>query len=110
MTNNGFLQLALFFLVLLVLTRPLGLYMARVFSGEQTFMSRLFGPVERLIYRICRVDETEEQHWTTYTISMLLFSLAGLLITYVLQRVQYYLPLNPQGFQGVAPDLAFNTA
>ena len=110
MTLNGFLQLGIYFLVLLAVTKPLGVYMTKVFSGERTFLGRVFGPVERLIYRICRIDEHEEQHWTTYTAAMLMFSLAGLLVLYGLQRLQYYLPLNPQGFSGVAPDLAFNTA
>jgi len=110
MTPNGFLQLALYFLVLLLVTKPLGIYMTKVFSGERTLLSRLLGPVERFIYRICRIDEHEEQHWTTYTAAMLMFSLVGLLVLYGLQRLQYYLPLNPQGFSGVAPDLAFNTA
>jgi K+-transporting ATPase ATPase A chain len=110
MTLNGFLQLALYFLILLVLTKPLGIYMTRVFSGERIFLGRVFGPVERLIYRICRIDEHEEQHWTAYTAAMLMFSLVGLLLLYALQRLQYYLPLNPQKLSGVAPDLAFNTA
>ena len=110
MTLNGFLQLGIYFLVLLAVTKPLGVYMTRVFSGERTFLGRVFGPVERLIYRICRIDEHEEQHWTAYTAAMLMFSLAGLLVLYGLQRLQYYLPLNPQKFSGVAPDLAFNTA
>ena len=110
MTLNGFLQLGIYFLVLLAVTKPLGVYMTRVFSGERTFLGRVFGPVERLIYRICRIDEHEEQHWTAYTAAMLMFSLAGLLVLYGLQRLQYYLPLNPQRFSGVAADLAFNTA
>ncbi len=97
MTLNGFLQLGIYFLVLLAVTKPLGVYMTRVFSGERTFLSRVFGPVERLIYRICRIDEHEEQHWTAYTAAMLMFSLVGLLVLYGLQRLQYYLPLNPQG-------------
>jgi K+-transporting ATPase ATPase A chain len=84
--------------------------MTRIFSGERTFLGRVFGPVERLIYRICRIDEHEEQHWTAYTAAMLMFSVVGLLVLYGLQRLQYFLPLNPQGFPGVAPDLAFNTA
>ena len=110
MTLNGFLQLALYFLVLLAVTKPLGVYMTKVFSGEKTFMSRVLGPLERLIYRVCRVDASSEQHWTTYTAAMLMFSVISLLVLYLLQRVQYYLPLNPQEFPGVAPDLAFNTA
>jgi K+-transporting ATPase ATPase A chain len=110
MTFNGFLQFAIYFLILLVLTKPLGIYIARLFSGERIFLGRVFGPVEKLIYRICRIDEHEEQHWAAYTAAMLMFSLVGLLVLYALQRLQYYLPLNPQRFTGVAPDLAFNTA
>jgi K+-transporting ATPase ATPase A chain len=110
MTFNGFLQLGIYFLVLLVLTKPLGIYMTRVFSGEKIFLGRVFGPVERSVYRICRIDEHEEQDWTAYTAAMLMFSLVGLLVLYALQRLQYYLPLNPQKLSGVAPDLAFNTA
>jgi K+-transporting ATPase ATPase A chain len=110
MTGNGFLQLGIYFLVLLAVTKPLGIYMANIFSGKRVFLDKILRPVERLIYRICRVDEQEEQHWTTYTAAMLMFSLVGLLVLYALQRLQYYLPLNPQKFPGVAPDLAFNTA
>src|ERR1044071_7890709 len=110
MTANGFLQLAIFFLALLAVTKPLGVYMARVFSGERTFMEKILGPVERLIYRVCRVDQSREQHWTTYTAAMLMFSAVSLLALYAIQRLQYYLPLNPQEFSGINPDLAFNTA
>ncbi len=110
MTLNGFLQLGIYFLVLLAITKPLGVYMTRIFSGERTFLSRAFSPLERLIYRICRIDPKEEQHWTAYTTAMLMFNLVGLVVLYGLQRLQYYLPLNPQQFSGVAPDLAFNTA
>jgi K+-transporting ATPase ATPase A chain len=110
MTFNGFLQLAVYFLLLLAITKPLGVYMTRVFSGERTFMSRSLGPVERLIYRVCRVDPEHEQRWTTYTSAMLMFSVVSLLVLYAMQRLQYYLPLNPQQFPGVKPDLAFNTA
>jgi K+-transporting ATPase ATPase A chain len=110
MTASGFLQIAIYFLVLLAITKPLGVYMTRIFSGEKIFLGKVFRPLERLIYRICRIDEHEEQHWTTYTAAMLMFNLVGLLVLYGLQRLQYYLPLNPQQFSGVAPDLAFNTA
>jgi K+-transporting ATPase ATPase A chain len=110
MTLNGFLQLGIYFLILLAVTKPLGIYMTNVFSGKRLFLDKVLGPLERLIYRICHIDEHEEQHWTTYTAAMLMFSLIGLLVLYGLQRLQYYLPLNPQGFSGVAPDLAFNTA
>src|SRR5262249_44473158 len=110
MTGNGFLQLAIYFLVLLAITKPLGVYMVKVFSGERTVLHILLRPLERLIYRVCRVDETEEQHWTAYTAAMLMFSVVSLLVLYALQRLQYYLPANPQNFAAVAPDLAFNTA
>jgi K+-transporting ATPase ATPase A chain len=110
MTLNGFLQLALYFLVLLALTKPLGVYMTKVFSGEKILLSRVLGPLERLIYRSCRVDASSEQHWTTYTAAMLMFSVVSLLVLYGLQRLQYYLPLNPEQFTGLNPDLAFNTA
>jgi potassium-transporting ATPase potassium-binding subunit len=107
---NGIIQTAVFFLVLLAITKPLGIYMARVFSGEKTFMSTLLGPVERLVYKICRIDQQIEQHWTIYTASMLMFSVVSLLLLYAMQRLQYYLPLNPQQFTGLPPDLSFNTA
>jgi potassium-transporting ATPase potassium-binding subunit len=110
MSFNGILQFAVYFVMLLLLTKPIGIYMAKVFSGEKTFMSRVIGPIERLIYRLCRVDPATEQHWTTYTAAMLIFSVVSLLLLYALQRLQYYLPFNPQQFNGVVPDLTFNTA
>src|SRR5690242_7971774 len=110
MTANGFLQLGLFFLVLLVVTKPMGVYMARIFSGERTLAGRLLGPLERLIYRVCRVDPATEQTWTAYASAMLIFSVVSLLVLYALMRLQYYLPLNPQKFPGVPADLSFNTA
>ncbi|HKV40535.1 MAG TPA: potassium-transporting ATPase subunit KdpA [Blastocatellia bacterium] len=110
MTLNGFLQLAVYFLLLLAITKPLGIYMTNVFSGEATLAGKVLGPVERLIYRICRVDSKREQHWAEYTAGMLVFSVVSLLLLYALERLQYYLPLNPQKFPGVAPPLAFNTA
>jgi len=110
MTPNGFLQVGICFLVLLAVTKPLGVYMAYVFSGKRVFLDKILGPIERLIYRICRIDPREEQHWTAYTAAMLMFSLVGFLVLYGLQRLQYYLPLNPERFSGVPPDLAFNTA
>ena len=84
--------------------------MARVFSRERTFLDPVLRPVERLIYRLTGVDETREMRWTEYAVAMLLFSLVSMLVLYLLQRLQGYLPLNPQGLPGVAPDLAFNTA
>ena len=110
MTTNGIVQLAILFLAVLAVTKPLGVFMARIFSGERTLAGRLLGPVERFIYRLCRVDAGNEQRWTEYAAAMLMFNLAGLLVLYALQRLQFYLPLNPQAFTGVNPDLAFNTA
>jgi K+-transporting ATPase ATPase A chain len=112
MTSIGLLQIFLFFLVLLALTKPLGAYMARLFEGERTFLHPVVRPLERLVYKLCGVDESNEQHWTHYAGSLLAFSLAGILLTYLIQRVQGILPFNPQGFGGklITPDLAFNTA
>ena len=109
-TNNGWLQIALFGAIVLLITRPVGGYMTRVFSGERTFLTLALRPVERFIYRCCGVDEAEEQPWRTYAVAMLLFSVAGLVTLYALQRLQWYLPFNPQGQAGVEPVLAFNTS
>jgi K+-transporting ATPase ATPase A chain len=110
MTGNGILQIALFFLVLLALTKPLGAYMAKVFAGERTFLHRVLRPLEVGLYKLCGIDENGEQHWTRYAGSMLAFSLVGILFSYVLLRIQQWLPLNPQGLANVGPDLSFNTA
>jgi len=110
MTLNGWLQIALYVGVLLLCVKPLGLYMARVFNGERTFLDPVMRPVERLIYAVNGVDPRQEQHWTTYTAAMLLFSLASFVLLYALQRLQHVLPLNPQGFDPPSPDSAFNTA
>jgi potassium-transporting ATPase potassium-binding subunit len=110
MTVNGIFQIALFFGLVALLVKPLGLYMAHVFNGQRTFIDPVLRPVERVIYWLGGVDPRQEQHWTTYTAAMLLFNLAGLVLLYALQRLQHVLPLNPQGFDPVAPDLAFNTA
>src|SRR5581483_6972418 len=110
MTANGIFQIALYFLVLLALTKPLGSYMARVMQGERTFMHRLLRPVEVVIYKLCGIDESAEQHWTRYAGGILLFSIATLLVTYVLQRIQQWLPWNPAGLGNITPDLSFNTA
>jgi K+-transporting ATPase ATPase A chain len=103
-------QIAVFLLILLALTRPLGSYMARVFAGERTFLSPVLGPLERLIYRACGIDPAVEQRWTAYTAGMLLFSAVSLLLTYALERLQGVLPFNPQGLGAVPAGLAFNTA
>jgi len=107
----GWIQLALYILVLLLLTKPVGLYLVRVLNAEgKTFLDPGLKPVERLLYRILGLDPKKEQDWKDYTVSMLLFSLVGLLFTYAILRLQHLLPLNPQGFGSVSPDLAFNTA
>jgi potassium-transporting ATPase potassium-binding subunit len=110
MTTLELLKIAVFFLLILAVTKPLGLYMRRVFSGERTFLDPVMRPVERLVYRVSGVDETKEHHWVQYTIAMLIFSLVGLLLTYLIQRIQHILPLNPDKMGAVAPDLAWNTA
>ena len=110
MTLNGWLQIALYVGVLLLCVKPLGLYMARVFNGERTFLDPVMRPVERFIYAVSGVDPRQEQHWTTYTAAMLLFSLASFVLLYALQRLQDVLPLNPQGFAPPSPDSAFNTS
>jgi K+-transporting ATPase ATPase A chain len=109
MTANGWIQIALFCLAIIVCVKPLGLYMARLFEGERTFLSPFLGPIERGILRLCGV-KGEEQHWTTYTIAMLAFSIAGFLSLYAMQRLQAILPFNPQAMAGTSPDLSFNTA
>jgi K+-transporting ATPase ATPase A chain len=107
----GWLQLAAFIGVLLLLTKPMGLYLFRVLDGEgRTFLDPILKPVELLFYRAFRVDRKQEQDWKQYTVSLLMFSLIGLLFTYIILRIQHLLPLNPQGFGPLSPDLAFNTA
>jgi K+-transporting ATPase ATPase A chain len=111
MDLNGWIQLALYILVLLLLTKPVGLYLVRVLDAEgKTFLDPLLKPVERLLYRLLGLDPKKEQAWKHYTLSLLAFSLVGLLFTYAILRFQHILPLNPQGFGPVRPDLAFNTA
>jgi K+-transporting ATPase ATPase A chain len=108
--TTDYLQFALFAAIILGTTQPLGRYMAAVFSGEKTFLSRALRPVERLIYLACGVQENTEQHWKKYAGHLLLFALTGTLLTYAILRLQAFLPLNPQGLPGVAPSLAMNTA
>lgn len=110
MTLIGWLQIGLLLLAVLLAVKPLGLYMAKVFSGERTWLSPVLIPVERGFYRLAGVDPQKEQGWLGYTLAMLAFSLAGFLALYAILRLQAFLPLNPQGFTGLAPDLAFNTA
>lgn len=110
MTANGWFQIGLFLLVILALTKPLGVFMARVLAGEKTFLDPVARPMERLIYRVTGVDEKREMRWTEYTVAMLLFSAVSMLLLYLIQRAQLWMPWNPQKLAAVAPDLAFNTA
>jgi K+-transporting ATPase ATPase A chain len=111
MTANGWFQILFFLALILAVTKPLGVFMARVFSRERTFMDPVLRPVERLLYRATGVDENHEMPWTEYAISMLLFSAVSMLLLYLIQRVQGFLPFNPQKFGAVTPThLAFNTA
>jgi potassium-transporting ATPase potassium-binding subunit len=109
-TLNGWLQIALYCVLLLLISKPLGGYMTRVFRGERTVLSPVLRPVERGFYWLAGVDEAEEQHWIGYTIAMLAFTFAGFVVLYALQRLQNLLPFNPQGLDPVSPDLAFNTS
>jgi K+-transporting ATPase ATPase A chain len=110
MTANGWFQIGLYLLVLLAITKPMGMFMTRVFSGEKTFLDPALRPIERLLYRLCGIDEKREMDWKEYTIAMLLFSCVSMLLLYVIERVQQWMPWNPQHMSKVATDLAFNTA
>src|SRR6478736_6419702 len=110
MTINGWIQIAIFCAIFVALVKPLGWYMTAVFNGDRTFLSPVFRPVEKALYWIGGVDETKEQHWLTYTVSMLFFHVGGFLILYALMRLQGFLPFNPQGMTAVPEYLSFNTA
>src|SRR5712672_3503518 len=110
MTANGWFQIAFFLLLVLAVTKPLGVFMARVFNREKTFLDPVLRPLERVLYRVTGVDETHEMRWTEYAVSMLLFSVVSMLVLYLMERGQAFLPFNPQKLGGVAPALAFNTA
>jgi K+-transporting ATPase ATPase A chain len=107
---NAVIQDLVFFLIILALTKPLGLYMYKIFAGERTFLSPVLRPVERGIYRVTGVNEEQEMRWTTYTVAIVLFSAISLLVSYLVMRVQRGLPFNPQDLANVEPRLAFNTA
>src|SRR5256884_5991932 len=111
-TLNSALQVLIFLVIVLLLTRPVGLYLYKVFNGERTWLSPVFVPVERLFYRLSGIDPEEEQKWLVYAISVLVFSLVGMLLLYLIERTQqWHGPLfNPQGISNVEPQLAFNTA
>jgi K+-transporting ATPase ATPase A chain len=111
MTANGWLQIFVFLALIFAVTKPMGIFMARVFGREKTFMDPVLRPVERLLYHLTGVDENHEMPWTEYAVAMLMFSLVSMLLLYVMQRVQGFLPFNPQKFGAVNPaHLAFNTA
>src|SRR5580698_6832319 len=104
MTPNGWFQILFFLLLILAITKPMGIFMARVFSREKTFLDPVLRPVERLVYRLSGVDESHEMRWTEYAGSMLLFSVASMLLLYLIERVQLHLPFNPQKFTAVLPE------
>src|ERR1700693_1117930 len=110
MTPNGWIQIALFSVIVVLLVKPFGGYMTRVFTGERTFLSLVLGPIERGIYWLCGVDEKQEQHWVTYAVALLFFTMAGIVTLYALQRLQAVLPFNPAGQPEVEQSLAFNTS
>jgi K+-transporting ATPase ATPase A chain len=109
-TVFGWLQAAIYFALLCALTKPIGIYLARVFEGERTWFSPIFAPIENALYRVCRIDPKREMTATSYLLAIFAFSAVGLAYLYTLMRTQKFLPLNPQGFDNLAPDLAWNTA
>jgi potassium-transporting ATPase potassium-binding subunit len=111
MTINGWLQILFFLVLVFLVTKPMGVFMTRVFNREKTFMDPVLRPVERFLYRVTGVDESHDMRWTEYAISMLLFSLVSMIVLYLMERLQGYLPFNPQKFGAVSPaHVAFNTA
>jgi potassium-transporting ATPase potassium-binding subunit len=110
MSLAGWLQVVVLFALVLVCVKPLGSFMARVFAGERTFLTPVLGPVENALYRLCRIDPNAEMEWYTYLYAVLAFTFVGFAYLYILLRTQQWLPLNPQGFGPMSPDLAFNTA
>jgi K+-transporting ATPase ATPase A chain len=110
MTSFSWLQLIFYMIVLIALAKPIGLFMSRVYQGERTFLDPVLQPVEKLIYRLCGVHPDDEMNWKVYAVAMMLFNVLGLLVVYALQRLQGFLPFNPQGFGAVTPDSSWNTA
>src|ERR1700689_3557172 len=110
MTANGWLQILFLLLVVLLIPKPLGGFRARVFGREKTWVDPVMRPLERILYRLTGVDESHEMDWKEYALALLLFSGVSMILLYILQRVQLWLPWNPQKLAGVAPALAFNTA
>ena len=110
MTANGWLQIIVYFVLILAITKPLGVYMHRVFEGPNRPLPRVLGPVERLLLRLCGVRGDESQTWKGYTVYLLAFSAIGVIVTYLFQRLQHVLPLNPQHLGAVSTHSSFNTA
>jgi potassium-transporting ATPase potassium-binding subunit len=110
MTANGRLQIALFFGAVLLVAKPMGVFLYRVYERHSTWLDRVMRPIEKLTYRVRGMDETKAMRWTEYGAAMLLFSGVSLLLVYLIERVQLWLPWNPQKLANVAPDLAWNTA
>src|SRR5216684_1239030 len=110
MTANGWFQIGLYLFVIFLVTKPLGVFMTRVFNREKTFLDPIFRPVERLVYGLTGVDENREMRWTEYAVAMLLFSGVSMVLLYLIERTQKWLPLNPQKLSNVEPGLAFGTA
>ncbi|HMM36364.1 MAG TPA: potassium-transporting ATPase subunit KdpA, partial [Thermoanaerobaculia bacterium] len=110
MTTLAFLKIAVYFLLVLAVTKPFGLYMRRVFSGERTFLDPVLLPVEKALYRLGGVDPKKEQDWKEYASSMLVFGVLGVLGVYAIERLQHLFPLNPDRLPAVPPALAWNTA
>ncbi|MBS7701305.1 potassium-transporting ATPase subunit KdpA [Chelatococcus sp. YT9] len=110
MTLNGWIQIIVYCGIIILLVKPLGNYLTRIFNGERTWLSTALGPLERGLYRLAGTRDQDEHHWTTYTAALLLFNVAGLIVLYMVQRLQDILPFNPAGMAAIPPDLAFNTA
>jgi len=110
MSANGWFQIGFFLLVIFLITKPLGVFLARVFSGQRTFLDPVLRPIEKLIYRLTGINEKYEMRWTEYAASMLLFSGASMVLLYLIERLQKFLPLNPQQYANLEPGLAFGTA
>lgn len=110
MTPNGWLQIAVFLVLIFAITKPFGVFLTRVFNRDKTFLDPVLRPVERLVYRLTGIDENHEMRWTEYAVAMLLFSAVSMALLYLIERVQTWLPLNPQKLGNVSPALAFNTA
>src|SRR5438105_4509799 len=110
MTENGILQIVLYLFIIILCIKPLGWYMAQVYENKPCGLNRLLKPFELFIYKLCGVQPEQEMGWKKYLYAMLIFNLLGIFLVYALQRLQYYLPLNPQHFTAVTPTIAFNTA